>query len=197
MLKAIKIRWSHFQSAIYKPLKLSLICRCGLSLLVVISQASPVLTKWELTLATNFGNHAQIGTKVGGQILATICGFVPDSLGRHNVPMSSCYYHVQQYCHHYDSDSSLLRPLVPAWNNTKRYIIQAWHWIMNISLYYCHSDTIELGLACFTTQIGSLLNTATPVDITQLDCETVSMGFDWLPFISGKRHGNQSKMPKM
>ena len=40
-----------------------------------------MLTKWwnwELTLATNFGNHAQIVTKVGGQILATKFGFVPD-----------------------------------------------------------------------------------------------------------------------
>ena len=42
---------------------------------------SPVLTKWwnlELTLATNFGNHAQMVTKVGGQILAIKFGFVPD-----------------------------------------------------------------------------------------------------------------------
>ena len=42
---------------------------------------SPVVTKWwnrELTLATNFGNHAQMVTKVGGQILATKFGFVPD-----------------------------------------------------------------------------------------------------------------------
>ena len=34
--------------------------------------ASPVLTKcwnWELTLATNFGSHAQMLTKFGGQIL--------------------------------------------------------------------------------------------------------------------------------
>ena len=43
--------------------------------------ASPVLTKWwklELTLATNFGSHAQMVTKFGGQILATKFGFVPD-----------------------------------------------------------------------------------------------------------------------
>ena len=43
--------------------------------------ANPVLTKWwklELTLATNFGNHAQMVTKFGGQILATKFGFVPD-----------------------------------------------------------------------------------------------------------------------
>ena len=42
---------------------------------------SPVLTKcWnlELTLATNFGSHAQMVTKFGGQILATKFGFVPD-----------------------------------------------------------------------------------------------------------------------
>ena len=41
--------------------------------------ASPVITKWcnwELTLATNFGNHAQMVTKFGGQILATKFGFV-------------------------------------------------------------------------------------------------------------------------
>ena len=44
---------------------------------------SPVLTKWskwELTLVTNFVNHAQMVTKVGGQILATKYGFVPDCL---------------------------------------------------------------------------------------------------------------------
>ena len=43
--------------------------------------ASPVLTKWwklELSLATNFGSHAQMVTKFGGQILATKFGFVPD-----------------------------------------------------------------------------------------------------------------------
>ena len=43
--------------------------------------ASPVLTKWwnwELALATNFGSHAQMVTKFGGQILATKFGFVPD-----------------------------------------------------------------------------------------------------------------------
>ena len=40
-----------------------------------------MLTKWwklELTLATNFGSHAQMITKFGGQILATKFGFVPD-----------------------------------------------------------------------------------------------------------------------
>ena len=36
---------------------------------------------------------------------------------------------------------------------------------MNISLYYWHIDAIELGLAWFITQIGSLLNTATSVDV--------------------------------
>ena len=47
------------------------------------STASPVLTKWwkwELTLSTNFGSHAQMVTKDGGQILATKFGFVPDCL---------------------------------------------------------------------------------------------------------------------
>ena len=42
-----------------------------------------MLTKWwklELTLATNFGSHAQMVTKFGGQILATKFGFVPDWL---------------------------------------------------------------------------------------------------------------------
>ena len=42
-----------------------------------------MLTKWwklELTLATNFGSHAQMVTKFGGQILATKFGFVPDCL---------------------------------------------------------------------------------------------------------------------
>ena len=42
---------------------------------------NPVLTKcWnsELTLATNFGSHAQTVTKFGGQILAAKFGFVPD-----------------------------------------------------------------------------------------------------------------------
>ena len=40
-----------------------------------------MLTKWwilELTLATNFGSHAQMVTKFGDQILATKFGFVPD-----------------------------------------------------------------------------------------------------------------------
>ena len=44
-----------------------------------------MLTKWwklELTLATNFGSHAQMVTKFGGQILATKFGFVPDCLER-------------------------------------------------------------------------------------------------------------------
>ena len=43
--------------------------------------ASHVLTKlWklELTMATNFGSHAQMVTKFGGQILANKFGFVPD-----------------------------------------------------------------------------------------------------------------------
>ena len=47
--------------------------------------ASPVLTKWwklELTLSTNFGSHAQMVTKFGGQILATKFGFVPDWLAQ-------------------------------------------------------------------------------------------------------------------
>ena len=42
---------------------------------------SPVLTKWwmwELMLATNFGSPLQMLTEVGGQILATKFGFVPD-----------------------------------------------------------------------------------------------------------------------
>ena len=45
--------------------------------------SSPVLIKWwnsELTLATNFGSHAQTVTKFGGPILATKFGFVPDCL---------------------------------------------------------------------------------------------------------------------
>ena len=43
--------------------------------------ASSALTKWwnlELTLATNFGSHTQMVTKIGGQILATKFGFVPE-----------------------------------------------------------------------------------------------------------------------
>ena len=84
----IEIGWSHFQSARYKPLKLCLICRCGLpgvisSNLKKEPTASPVLTKWwklELTLGTNFGSHAQMVTKFGSQILATKFGFVPDWL---------------------------------------------------------------------------------------------------------------------
>ena len=43
--------------------------------------ASPVLIRWwnwEQTLATNFGNHPQMVTKVGGHILAIKFGFVPD-----------------------------------------------------------------------------------------------------------------------
>ena len=38
VLKAITIWWSHFQSASYRPLKLCLICRCGLPLMVAIWQ---------------------------------------------------------------------------------------------------------------------------------------------------------------
>ena len=38
---------------------------------------------------------------------------------------------------------------------------------MNISLHYCHIGMIELDLACFTTQVGLLMNTAIPVDVTQ------------------------------
>ena len=34
--------------------------------------------KLELTLATDFGSHAQMVNKFGGQILATKFGFVPD-----------------------------------------------------------------------------------------------------------------------
>ena len=43
--------------------------------------ASPLLTKcwnWELTMATSFGSHAQMVTKLNGQILPTKFGFVPD-----------------------------------------------------------------------------------------------------------------------
>ena len=46
-------------------------------------EPTAVLTKrwnWELTLATNFGSHAQMVTKFGGQILATKFGFIPDWL---------------------------------------------------------------------------------------------------------------------
>ena len=61
-----------------------------------------------------------------------------------------------------DSDCSPCRPLVPEWNNTKRYVMQTWLWIMNIFFCNSHIDAIKLGLACFTTLIGSLVNTATP-----------------------------------
>ena len=47
-----------------------------------------MLTKWwklELTLATNFGSHAQMVTAFGGQILATKFGFVPDCLKAYNI----------------------------------------------------------------------------------------------------------------
>ena len=84
----ITIRWSHFQSARYKPLKLCLICRCGLPYhLAREPTASPVLTKcwnWELTLATNFGSHVQMVTKFGRQILVSKFGFVPDWLCSRN-----------------------------------------------------------------------------------------------------------------
>ena len=57
--------------------------------------ASPVLTKWwnwELTLATNFGNHVQMVIKFGGQILATKSGFVLDCLNeKHRAPLL-CYF---------------------------------------------------------------------------------------------------------
>ena len=48
----------------------------------------PVLTKcWnrEVTLATNFGSHAQMVTKFGGQNLATKFGFVPDCWKCHQI----------------------------------------------------------------------------------------------------------------
>ena len=76
VLKAIIIGWSQFQLAMAsnKPLKLCLICRCGLLLLVAIWQENQqwALYKkkwwnWELTLATNLVSHAQIFTKVVGQ----------------------------------------------------------------------------------------------------------------------------------
>ena len=90
VLKVITIGWSHFQSASNKPFKI-------VSNLVVWATitgghlsrkptASPVLTKcwnWELILATNFGSHAQMVTKFGGQILATKFGFVPDCWPTH------------------------------------------------------------------------------------------------------------------
>ena len=85
MLKAITIGSSHFQSARYKPLKLCLNLQVWATIigshLAREPTASPVLTKcwnWELTLATNFGNHAQMVTKFGGQSLATKFGFVPN-----------------------------------------------------------------------------------------------------------------------
>ena len=72
--KVIEIGWSRFQSASNKPPKLCLICRCGLLLLVADltrePTASPALTKWwkwELMLATNFGNLCQMVTEVGSQ----------------------------------------------------------------------------------------------------------------------------------
>ena len=101
-------------------------------------------------------------------------------LGRHNVPMYSCYSRVQQYCYHVTATVVLLRALVPETtrkdtpyrhrhntptrrpvDNLKNKTSQAWRWIMNISLCYCHIDAIELGLVGFTTQKDSLLNTAT------------------------------------
>ena len=96
-----------------------------------------------------------------------------------------------------DSDCSPCRPLVPEWNNTKIYVMQTWLWIMNIFFCNSHIDAIRLGLACFTTLIGSLVNTATPVNVdANLERETVSVSFDWLPSISRKRHENESKTLK-
>ena len=60
-----------------------------------------MLTKWwklELTLATNFGSHAQMVTKFGGQILATKFGFVPDwytmTFSFHPDPVNASILHV-------------------------------------------------------------------------------------------------------
>ena len=82
VLKAITIGWSHFESARYKPLSdLQVWATTICSHLTREPTASPVLTKrWnlEITLATNFGSQVQMVTKVGGQILATKFGFVPD-----------------------------------------------------------------------------------------------------------------------
>ena len=53
-----------------------------------------MLTNWwklELTLATNFGSHAQMVTKFGGQILATKFGFVPDCLQLKSYGNPLCY----------------------------------------------------------------------------------------------------------
>ena len=59
VLKAITIRWSHFQSMRYKPLKLCLICRCGLPSLVAIRQENQ-----QLALCSPSGER---GTTMGYQ----------------------------------------------------------------------------------------------------------------------------------
>ena len=58
-----------------------------------------MLTKWwklELTLATNFGSHAQMVTKFGSQIFATKFGFVPDWSSYHHEIFRS-YYQWQKW----------------------------------------------------------------------------------------------------
>ena len=55
---------------------------------------------------------------------------------------------------------------------------------MNIHLYYSRIDALELGLACFTSQIYLLLNTITPVDVLWVGSWNSAMRIDWFPAIS-------------
>ena len=79
-LGTITIGWSQFQSASNKPLKLFLVCRCGLLLLAAIWQKNQhwalckprgETEKW-LWLPILVA-HAQIVTKVGSQNFAVLC----------------------------------------------------------------------------------------------------------------------------
>ena len=69
-----------------------------------------MLTKWwklELTLATNFGSHAQMVTKFGGQILATKFGFVPDCLVQ---DCSNSIAHAPELLQSYTKPSKYCKP---------------------------------------------------------------------------------------
>ena len=96
-------------------------------------------------------------------------------LVRHNVPMYSCYYRVLSVQSPCDNESSSLSwacdvtgtSIFSLWNSMKRYNKQALTLSYEYILCYCKIDAIELGLACFTTQIDLLPNTANLVDVAR------------------------------
>ena len=70
---------------------------------------SPVLTKWwncELTLATNFGSHAQMVTKFGGQILAAKFGLYQTE--KHLHPCGETQNTIYSHCHSHHHGKTFL-----------------------------------------------------------------------------------------